>query len=177
MSRPSRQHLTKIPFAGTSTADWGAAHMNPDIALLWSSLAVPVLLRLVQLRPLTKTEAQQVLGTSMRNDRAEGRSGELFLMEAADVTSALEHVSAAGRPTLQQFSERRCNLEVPHSHCIRLATALTRQVSPCSRGPSFPLHQAGSSDGPGELLLETLGRKCQVLMCIGSQPLLLLLRG
>ena len=156
------------PLAGTSRADWGAAHVNPDAALLWTSLAVPVLLRLMQLQPLTQTQAQQVLGASVRNGSAEGREGEQCLIEAAGVASALEHVSAIGRPTLQRLPERRSDLEVPRSHCIRLATALTQQVSSCSGGPSFPLHQAGNSrDG-------ALRRKCQALTCTGRQQLLLL---
>ena len=149
--------------------------MNSDAALLWASLAVPVLLRLMQLRPLTQTQAQQLLGTSVRSECAEGRSGEQFLREAADVALALEHVSTLGRPVLQPYLDRRSDLEVPQSHRIRLATALTQQVSFCMRGPSFPLHQAGnSSSEAGELLLVTLGRGCQVLIYTGSQQLLLL---
>ena len=103
--------------------------MNPDAALLWALLAVPVLLRLTRLRLLTQTQAQQLLGTSVRNEGAEGRRGQQFLMEAADVASALEHVSTVGRPMLQHFLDRRSNLEVPWSHSIRLATASTQQVS------------------------------------------------
>ena len=149
--------------------------MNSDAALLSASLAVPVLLRLMQLRPLTQTQAQQLLGTSVRSECAEGRSGEPLMREAADVALALEHVSTMGRPVLQPYQDRRSDLEVPQSHSIRLATALTQQVSFCFRGPLFHLHQAGNSGaGAGDLLLVTLRRRCQVLMHTGSQQLLLL---
>ena len=121
------------PSAGTPRADWGAAHVNPDADLLWASLAVPVLLRLMQLRPLTQTQAQQALGTSVPNEHTEGIIGEGILMEAADIASALERVSAVGCPSLQPFLGRHSSLKVPYSHRIRLATALTQQVSSCNQ--------------------------------------------
>ncbi len=102
--------------------------MNPDAALLWASLAVPVLLRLMRLRPLTQTQARQVLDTSMLSESAEGRSGERFLTEAADVVAALEHGSTDGHQLSHKLLDGGNHLEVPRSHRIRLATALTQQV-------------------------------------------------